>query len=353
MKSGLLRRMIRKLVFVLVMSSLALPLFAGEADVLAQQLRAGEAVNGFPNWSERVIHEWMNRARVDPRAELAGCTACADRACYSAMPPLYWDLLLNRSARYHADEQSKQGYFGHDSHCTIVPNIDALYPAGCDGSASCGCVGGMSSCAAGGCTSWAQRIGLFGGGASGEIIATSVDPEQSFYLWLYEPESAPACGFTGMHGHRYLILESSGAVGVGVSGQSVGDFGGSVTSYRIVSGSHYPQQAPTVQAWANWYDTNAPRSAAAVVDGRCVGMSLKRGTPQNGAWSATVTGVGSGCHRYYFSFIDSSGFEVTYPATGSLGIGSDAACADWDATRLHATCTSTPPPPSRHRSSKH
>jgi hypothetical protein len=346
--------MIRKLVAVLVVCSLAFPLFAGEPDVFAQQLRAGEAVNGFPNWAERVIHEWMNRARVDPQADLAGCgAACADRACYSAMPPLYWSEALNRSARYHADEQSKQGYFAHDSHCTIVSNIDALYPAGCDGSASCGCVGGTSSCPPGACTSWAQRIGLFGAGASGEIIASASDPDQTFYLWLWEYANGSTCSFGGSAGHRWLILESMGSVGVGVSGQAVGDFGGSTSSYRIASGSHYPQQAASVQLWANWYDANAPRSAAAVVDGRCVSMSRKRGTPQNGAWSATATGVGSGCHRYYFSFIDSTGTEVTYPATGSLAIGTGAACPDWDATPLHATCASTPLPPSRHRSAKH
>jgi hypothetical protein len=91
----------------------------------------------------------------------------------------------------------------------------------------------------------------------------------------------------------------------------------------------------------------------ATIDGRCVSLSLKRGTPQNGAWSATATGVGSGCHRYYFSFIDSTGTEVTYPATGSLAIGTGAACADWDATPIHATCASAPLPPSRHRAARH
>lgn len=33
----------------------------------------GEAVNGYPNWAERVLLEWMNRARSDPQADLAGC----------------------------------------------------------------------------------------------------------------------------------------------------------------------------------------------------------------------------------------------------------------------------------------
>jgi hypothetical protein len=109
-----------------------------------------------------------------------------------------------------------------------------------------GCVGGASSCASGACTSWAQRIGLFGGGASGEIIASTGDPDQSFYLWLWEPASTSACGFGGTNGHRWIILQSNDAVGVGVSGPSVGDFGSGSVPYRIPSGSHYPQQAATV-----------------------------------------------------------------------------------------------------------
>jgi hypothetical protein len=33
----------------------------------------GEEVGGFPNWAERVIHEWMNRARCDPKVEMMAC----------------------------------------------------------------------------------------------------------------------------------------------------------------------------------------------------------------------------------------------------------------------------------------
>jgi hypothetical protein len=48
----------------------------------------GEPVNGFPSWPERVIHEWINRARVDPQFEMNACgSACVERDCYSAMRP--------------------------------------------------------------------------------------------------------------------------------------------------------------------------------------------------------------------------------------------------------------------------
>ena len=305
----------------------------------------GEPVNGFPNWAERVIHEWINRARVDPQLEMNACGGpCVERTCYGPLPPLSWNEALNRSARFHSDELVRQGYFAHDSACTVVSNINTLYPTSCNGAASCACVGGTKTCTAPqGCTAWWQRVQLFGGSPSGEIIASPSDPNQAFYLWLFEPGDTTTCEFTSSNGHRWLILTSTGAVGVGVAGYSTGDFGAGNAPSKIPSGSHYPQQAASVETWANWYDTAGPTVASVNVDGTCRSMSLQRGTQTNGAWSATVSGVGSGCHRYYFSFRDAGGATVTYPTTGSLGIGTTA-CADWDSTRP-AACTAGSPAP--------
>src|SRR6185295_15490181 len=88
----------------------------------AVSFAVGESVNGFPNWEERVLLEWTNRARSDPQVEMAACGAnCAvDAACYSANVPLSHDLALNRSARFHADEMWLQGYLEHTSACTVV-----------------------------------------------------------------------------------------------------------------------------------------------------------------------------------------------------------------------------------------
>lgn len=306
-------------------------------------LRAGESINGFPSWAERVIHEWINRARVDPQLEMARCgAACAEAACYKPSAPLGWTEALNRAARFHADEMAQQRYFAHDSACRLVTNIDKLYPVACDGAALCACVGGASGCTNGGCTSWNGRVGLFGAGAAGEIIASTPEPNDAFYLWLFERATTLQCGFTAQNGHRWLIFQSGGSVGIGVSDSAVGDFSGGAAPYRIPSGSHYPRQAAAVEAWANWYDARAPRSASVVVDGQCLPMRLSRGTPVNGAWSATVSGVGTECHRYYFSFTDAAGIEVTYPVTGSLGIG-NSSCADWNTSRQLARCASAVP----------
>jgi hypothetical protein len=51
-------------------------------------LAAGEGTSGFPSWEERVLQEWVNRARVDPAMALAGCTQCGEAACYQPMTPL-------------------------------------------------------------------------------------------------------------------------------------------------------------------------------------------------------------------------------------------------------------------------
>ena len=89
----------------------------------------GEASNGFPNWSERVLLEWINRARSDPQADLAACPAgsCPDKACYTPIKPLHFDPNLAHSARFHSDHMTRNNYFDHPSHCTLISNVPALY----------------------------------------------------------------------------------------------------------------------------------------------------------------------------------------------------------------------------------
>jgi hypothetical protein len=306
----------------------------------------GEGVDGFPNWAERALHQLANRARVDPQLELQSCgTNCAEKACYAPEAPLYYEHALNRAARFHAAHQSVNGYFAHNSACTLVADVDARFPDLCNADASCSCVGGVEACS-GACTAWDARIQLFGSSGSGEIIASPSDPESAFYLWLFEPSSAPACSFSQTNGHRWLLLRSSGAVGFGVSGYSVGDFSSGGDLHEIPSGSHWPRQAASVETWASYYADAGPRAARVDVDGVCTPMQLARGTEQNGAYQAVVPGVGSGCHRYYFQFETDGGDLVTFPETGSLGIGPAGSCPDWSSERppLGSGCTTVPEP---------
>ncbi len=290
----------------------------------------GEEKNGFPNWAERVEHEWTNRARVEPSIEMTKCgpMRCGEAACYTPKPPLYWNENLNRAARFHSVHQKTNGYFAHDSKCALVSTLNTTYPSTCNGAAACSCVGGTLT----GTTSPSARTAIFGAGYSGEIIASPSDPNSAFYLWLYESSASATCAFSIPNGHRWLILTSgSGAVGFGVDGNSTGDFGGGGAPYKIPSGAHYPRSGAATELWANWYDTAAPKAAMVNVGGTCYPMAKQRGTDLNGAWMYNATGL-SGCTRYYFTFKDSAGAQVDYPTTGSLGIG-DSTCADFSDSR--------------------
>ena len=301
----------------------------------------GEAVGGFPNWNERVFLEWLNRARSDPQVEMTGCgSRCGDATCYAPIAPLGVDHSLIQAARFHSENMLKMNYVSHTSACTLVSNIATLYPTSCDAGASCSCVGGVAACS-GSCTDFAARIGLFGGSASGEVITEGNDPDAAFYVALYEnyPNTMqpPNCGFdfgTPTNGDRRSMLTNPGVAGAGQTDAvtfAVLDFGfGSDPTPKIPSASHYPRQAASVDAWANWFDTAGPSVHKIDVDGVCSDMTLTRGSQTNGAWHSTVNGVGSGCHRYVFAFKDGSGNEVLYPGNGSLTIGNGSAqCPDW------------------------
>jgi len=302
----------------------------------------GEPEGSFPSWEERWFLQLHNRARCDPEHEMDACgTDCAEAACYTPAKPLTWTVELNRAARFHsANLTSSACSIKHNSPCTVVANIDSLYPDTCDGSTSCACVPSTEDCSwTGGTDTWA-RITLFGTTGYGEnIVGASSDLNLIFYIWLYEPTGNASCGFhaNADNGHRYNILNEENhinSVGIGMAGSyATGDYGAGPAAGKIPSGSHYPRQAASVEVWTNWYDAEGPSVAAVNVDGVCHTMSLERGTATNGAWMATVAGVGSGCHRYYFEFRDSGDAPVIYPTTGSLAIGSGGGCPDWDITR--------------------
>ncbi|MBN1773416.1 MAG: hypothetical protein JXB32_19295, partial [Deltaproteobacteria bacterium] len=323
-----------------VAAALTLGCEAPEVDVGQARLALGEPQDGFPHWQERVIFEWTNRARCDPAAALAGCTVCAEAACYSPVAPLVWNHNLARAARFHsANLVLNSAGLRHDSPCTLVSTIAADYvPGPCTGLASCACVGGALGCSPT-CTGWSARVGMFGTPANGENIAYgSTNPDSIFTGWLWEPDSNPACGWRITNGHRANILGGSRALGVGrESNYFTQDFGASGTPSGVVSGVHYPQTGTSIQFWANWYASAAPASAVVNIDGTCHTLTRARGSDTNGAWSATVALTAGACHRYYFRFTDSGGTDFDYPTTGSFGIN----CADWEATRP-ATCGCTP-----------
>ena len=285
-----------------------------------------------------------NRARVQPATEMAGCppSQCLEAACYtSAAAPLYWNYDLNQSARFHSLTMGKFPFFAHDTPCTLFSDIDTRFPGSSDGSFA-------SSCSSSGTTTAGARVTMFGAAYGGENAAAGyTTPHEMFYGLLYETAVTSSCGFTQQNGHRYNILLNGGpSLGVGyavVGGSPYGtywtqDFGGTGVSYKIPSGSHWTAANHfrdasagdnSVEFWANWYDPagGAPTSATVVLDNVPTAMTRLRGTATNGAYSATIGGVSTACHTYYFSFVDSSLNTVRYPTTGSLGFG--AGCPDY------------------------
>lgn len=316
------------------------PLDASEPHASVAAL--GEPMDGFPSWEERVVHVWTNRARADPAADLASCTVCAERACYSPAPPVVWNHNLARAARFHSANLVLGGCgLQHDSPCTVLSTIGTLYtPGTCDGAPSCACQSGTFTCGSTG-TAFGTRVGYFGSPASAENIARGrTDPVQTFYQWLHENDPSSACGWRIANGHRANILGGSRALGVGMSGTTwTQDFGSSGAPSGIVGGVHYPRTGSAIELRANWYSTAAPRSAQVSVNGTCTALTVERGTATNGTYLASVSGL-TGCNRYVFHFVDSAGADVTFPTSGAFTIGCGA--ADWESTRP-ATCGACTP----------
>lgn len=331
----------------LILSLIAVP------SLLAQKAgprpNYGEPNTAFPVWQERVVHQLANRARVDPAAELAGCPPgrCLEAACYAAKPPVAWAYALNRSARFHSASMARFPFFAHDTPCALFVDIATRYPGTSDGSRDASCVPPVNT----GTTTYFSRIGLFGASASAENIAPGSNAHSAFYLWLYETATSAACTFRPDDGHRWnILMTSSPNLGVGydsaVSGFWTLDIGsGGVAIPKVPSGSHWtttnhlrdPGGADlAVEFWTNWYDVaGGPTQANLVLDANTTALALARGTTTNGAYTATVPNVASGCHTYYFSFVDSAMQAVRYPTTGYLGFGTG--CTDWQLTAPPAT----------------
>lgn len=299
------------------------------------QATEGVPVNGFPSWSERMIHVLVNRARSDPAEDLIGCSNCPEAACYTPQYPLAWNENLAHAARFHATNLTSSGCnMRHDSPCRLENDIGNTYPEICDGSVSCACEGGTANCGGSSNSSNWDRLAVFGISTSyrAENIASNGDPFTIFYLWLWENSSSNDCGFNLQNGHRYNILNGDYThIGIGQDGNfTVQDFWHTTdTPQKIPSGAHYPQSGTSIAFRANWNDAQSPRKAQVNINGAFHDMLVERGSGGNATYLYEAT-LKSGCDQYYFRFTDSTGHVATYPGEGSFGIN----CAyDWTDSR--------------------
>ena len=305
--------------------------------------------NGFHSWQERVVFVLSNRARSDPAAEIAATCPTTCTGTYPQVNPVVFNYNLARASRFHATALRKAGSgLQHESVCVLVSNLGSIYPGTCDGSPSCACVGGSSSCfcplstpgsspyctcPSPGCTSTWGRIALFGVTGSAENAAAgNPDPVVTFAQWVNST------------GHRDNLLKSTNRqLGVGHYGSSgscysnywvQGFSAATVAIPAIPGGAHHPRTgstSTTIKFWANYFHSGgAPQQALVNIDGSCHEMTRERGTNGNGTWLYSGALATAGCRNYYFYFKDANGNVVTYPSSGSFGVGiNSSTCADY------------------------
>jgi len=278
---------------------------------------AGEPDGDYPSYEERAALYATNRARVDPAGD--------GWASFAAVPPLQWNVDLDRAARAHSLDM-------RDTPCFQHPSCDGTDPF--------------------------ARIATYYTGpmsAAAENIAAGVaDPfavvESS---WINEVGAAP-----GETGHRMNVFSSTlTLVGLGFApGAMAGaprgttanywtqDFIGTPVTYALMAdGIHFPKSVASgggVTFGTTCYAGGGagPQAVYVVVDGMCTSLRVARGSASHGAYEV-LANLPDGCHGYYFLAV--AGSASTYPGTGSLqvGVGADAAsCALYTDARDLGPC---------------
>jgi hypothetical protein len=256
----------------------------------------GVPVSGYPNWQERAVLVVTNAVRQAPQAYRATYTSFTNILLpvnYQAVAPLYWNVHLNQSARFHAVDMATTPCFQHDS---------------CDG------------------TSWVTRIRSYYPSAMylGENIAYwAASPKSVVELWICESTNPANCA-TDMStgdGHRQNIMSAHyKELGSGYySSYWVQDFGATTSAIfqpPIVSGAHMAI-SNQLNFWLNYYDTAAPQAVRLVINGSSYNMTLAIGSAQSGLYTA-IAGADSVCESYHFEAVDSSGRAWRYPGTGEF-----------------------------------
>ncbi len=265
----------------------------------------GDSVQGYPTYRERAILALTNACRQGPQTYrdtyLAGARILRP-AAYPAVPPLYWTLPLNRSARAHSVDMATTPCFQHESCDGTDPfaRIRSYYP---------------------GANSMAENIA---GGCDTPLAA--VDG------WLLD---GGAADHSRGDGHRHNIMSakfSEMGVGCALGGPDrvydTQDFGSGAPDFTtpLVSGSHV-FEAGTVTFLASYdsRDGDVPQGAALRIDDETIPMQLAFGVPANGTYRATLP-AGDECRKYRFQFHDASGREWWYPENGALFTTGEGGC---------------------------
>jgi hypothetical protein len=299
---------------------------SGAADVQAfevgggsqgqQQEYTGAPVDGFPNLFERRLLVYTNAVRMAPQEYrdeyMAGFQPSPKRILQANSPvePLYYEPLLNASARSHATDMSQNGCFQHDS---------------CDG------------------TSWAERIGGFYPQARmiGENIAAGYSTAKSAVdVWLCD-ESGGQCAADGTSaaGHRTNIMNAGMRVaGAGYAADALGnrrhlwvqDLASNEPASKppLVAGCHDFLLSGKTSFLLNYYDPTGlpPAFVQVVIDGVAHDMNLDLGDLAAGTYRVDMPKATS-CREYYFAAETASGESWRYPGPGVFLTAGEGSCS--------------------------
>jgi hypothetical protein len=262
----------------------------------------GDASDGYPDYSERLLHHWTNAVRVEPKAFKedyieGGCRwnqFSEDEQ--TPKPPLMWNHGLNEAARFHTEDMESNNWFEHESS-----DLTAFF----------------------------DRVSrYYSGGVVGENIA-----------WGYANEfEAVAMGWMcSTTGHRESLMSGDfNELGTGVVDlYYTQDFGGRNISSRLISMGIHSPQAPRggVEFFADFYDEEGspPDRFEVFLDGRGYDLELLYGAESQGVWTVEVATDTEDCHSYWFEAAV-GGRSTTFPAEGVYGYGPcefDNASAQW------------------------
>lgn len=270
----------------------------------------GDPVDGLPSWKGRGVQVLTNACRVAPTAYrdrfLPGA-AIFNTSTYTAVPPLYFSLGLNRAGRFHLEDLASCGKFQHNS---------------CDGT-----------------DPWTRIRRYYDGNPTGENLATgTTDALRTVNLWIMDAgPGGPAPDGSG-DGHRMNIMASQAkeigcdyAAGSSYPHLWIQDFGGGAidTQNPIAGGTHLFLTDGKTTFLVSFFDPSgkSPTKSSLVLEGSNVPLALSLGTGSRGIYEATLD-RGSGCRRYHFSFTDGSGAPWRYPENGDLITTGEGACTE-------------------------
>lgn len=341
--------MVKIILLLFTSTIIALPKLGDPIAITQYQQRYGEDIisseintnysNVYANYSERLVLYYTNLYRINPgmlknedeNTKYSACATWGD--CYPAQKPLWFNLNLSRSARYHSDDMRSNGDCFEHTDCCVLTNS---CPTGEDGS-------------------FANRIRKFYTGSSfGENIAAG-HPYDKVVKNLINEVGATA----GTDGHRHNIFGyqfnqndpdflnngvpiSYNEVGIGnLEGGAYNryvtqNFGNAATRTEgFVVGIHEPQHPSfNKETLFNviFHNAAAPQSVYLIIDDLIYKMALIHQNPRSfkniplnwftGNYQTTINFPKAGCIPYHFQLIDTQGVKHKYPDVGELMAGS-------------------------------